>query len=164
MSWDYIILLLGLVGFAWLYALFLRRKTPEQEPEFTIVVDGSNVMHWGGDASADVLKRVLESLKHKGHTPVLFFDASVGYRLGDRYFDEVTLANLLGMSANHICVVDKGVVADQSILMFASDHDLRIVTNDRFRDWREQFPIAAKKGQLLRGSWQEGTVIWRGKP
>lgn len=131
-------------------------------PPNAILVDGSNVMHWGGDASAEVLKRVLKSLENKGHAPIVFFDASAGYRLGDRYYNEAKLAALLGRSANHICVVDKGVVADQAILMFASDYGLRVVTNDKYRDWRVQFPHAAKKGNLIGGEWRDGAVVWRG--
>jgi len=160
MSWEYLILLLALLAF---FGLRSRGQTSLQKPDFTIVVDGSNVMHWAGDPSAVVLKRVLQSLENMGHKPVVFFDASVGYRLGDRYHNEAMLAEMLEMSSAHICVVDKGVVADEAILMFASDHNLRIVTNDQFRDWRVQFPIAARKGQLLRGTWREGAVVWRGK-
>lgn len=163
MSWDYLILAFGLLGFAVLYGRFLLREPPQTAPVFTVVVDGSNVMHWGGDASAETLSAVLKSLESKGHTPVVFFDASVGYRLGDRYFNEAKLALLIGIPAEQICVVDKGVVADEAILLFATDRNLRIVTNDQFRDWRVQFPHAAKKGQLVRGTWRDGAVVWRGK-
>lgn len=136
--------------------------TPEL-PENPIVVDGSNVMHWGGEASAVVLARVLRSLERAGYAPIVFFDASAGYRLGDRYFGEEHFSQLLEIPATHICVVDKGVVADQAILCFAADHDLRVVTNDRYRDWRVSYPHAARKGVLLGGSLREGTVVWRGK-
>ncbi|MDP5361362.1 MAG: hypothetical protein NWP79_04330 [Paracoccaceae bacterium] len=119
-------------------------------------------MHWGGDPSADVLARVLRSIETKGHTPIVFFDASVGYKLGDRYYNETKLESLTGIPAKYICVVDKGVVADEGILAFASDHGLRIVTNDQFRDWRVQFPHAAKKGTLVGGQWRDGAVKWRG--
>ena len=93
----------------------------------------------------------------------MFFDASVGYVLDDYYYDEAKLAPLLGIPQEHICVVSRGVVADISILSMATDHGLRVVTNDRFRDWRVQFLHAAKKGVLLGGTWREGTVVWRGK-
>lgn len=163
MYWDLILLAFGLLGFAVLYWLFLRRKTLSGAPKFTMVVDGSNVMYWGGDPSAKVLARVIKSLENKGHTPAVFFDASAGYKLGDRYFNEAKMADLIGIPANQICVVNKGVVADEAILTFATDHDLRIVTNDQFRDWRVRFPHAAKKGQLLSGAWRDGGVVWRGK-
>ncbi len=132
-------------------------------PKNAIIVDGSNVMHWGPEPSAKILSQVLRSLARAGYTPIVFFDASVGYVLDDHYYDEAKLAPLLGISQEHIYVVNKGVVADERILSEATNHGLRVVSNDRFRDWRVQFPHAAKKGVLLGGTWREGTVVWRGK-
>lgn len=131
-------------------------------PQNAIIVDGSNVLHWGPEPSAKILAQVLRSLTRAGYTPIVFFDASVGYVLDDHYYDEAKLAPLLDIPQEHICVVSKGVVADVSILSMASDHHLRVVSKDKFRDWRVQFPYAAKKGVLLSGTWREGTVIWRG--
>lgn len=142
---------------------FRAKPTSRALPENAIVVDGSNVMHWGGEPSAKVLSRVLRNLEDKGYTPIVFFDASAGYRLADSYHNEAKLAALIGIPARHICVVDKGVVADQSILSFATDYNLRVVTNDQFRDWRVRFPIAGQKGTLLRGKWRDGSVVWRGQ-
>jgi len=140
-----------------------KSEVDDGPPPNAIVVDGSNVMHWGGDPSAKVLRQVLSSLERHGYTPVVFFDANAGYKLGDHYFDPLKLAKVTGIKKEHICVVDKGVIADEMILSFARDHGLRIVTNDQFRDWRVQFPIAAKKGQLIKGTFREGAVVWRGK-
>jgi hypothetical protein len=178
MSSDFLILAPALLVFIFL-VLFKKRNpksasrgTPQADllpveesgpPENAIVVDGSNVMHWGGEPSAQGLSLVLRSLEKAGYAPIVFFDASVGYKLGDRYFDELRMAQLTGIAKEHICIVHKGVVADEMILSFARDHGLRIVTNDQFRDWRVQFPIAAKKGQLLKGTLRDGTVVWRGK-
>ena len=141
-----------------------RRGTiaPPGPPENAIVVDGSNVMHWGSAPSALALSRVLRSLEERGYVPIVFFDANAGYVLGDRYHDEAMLGALIDTPQHHICVVSKGVIADVAILSFATDHNLRVVTNDQYRDWRVQFPIAARKGQLLRGDWREGSVIWKG--
>lgn len=138
------------------------RPTEAGLPPNAILVDGSNVLHWGGEPSSLVLQRVVRALQEKGYAPIVFFDANVGYLLGDRYFDEAKMAEIVGVPQEHVCVVGKGVVADESILMFASDYGLRVVTNDRYRDWRVRFPLAAKKGALVGGLWQEGSVIWRG--
>ena len=147
--------------------LWLRRRKsvaqkPEGPPENAIVVDGSNVMHWGENPSSKVLSRVLRDLEQKGFTPIVFFDANVGYKLDDHYYDESRVAWLIGVPSWHVCVVSKGVIADESILAFATDHHLRVVTNDKFRDWRVQFPHADKKGTLVGGTWREGSVVWRG--
>ncbi|WP_296431958.1 hypothetical protein [Yoonia sp.] len=162
---DLLLLLPALLGFFIL--LLLRRGKPvapkqEGPPANAIVVDGSNVMHWAEDPSAKVLSRVLRALEQKGYTPIVFFDANVGYKLDDHYYDESKIAWLIGVPAWHVCVVSRGVVADEAILAFASDHHLRVVTNDKFRDWRVQFPHADKKGILVGGTWREGSVVWRG--
>lgn len=120
-------------------------------------------MHWGPDPSALVLSRVLRGLEEKGYTPIVYFDANVGYVLDDHYYNEANLAGLIGVPVRHICVVDKGVVADEAILTFASAYRLRVVSNDKFRDWRVQFPHADKKGTLVGGTWRVGSVVWRGQ-
>jgi hypothetical protein len=143
-----------------------RRDVPpisDFPPKNAIVVDGSNVMHWGGDPSLKVLARVLRSVEEKGSSPIVFFDANVGYKIGQRYYDAEALAPLIGVRFDHICVVDKGGVADEPILMFANDHMLKIVTNDRFRDWSDRFPSIRKKGMLVRGTFKNGNVSWHPK-
>ncbi len=166
---DLLLLAPALLGFVILLWARLLRTPPvplapqDKLPPNAILVDGSNVMHWGPEPSAKILAQVLRSLTRAGYTPIVFFDASVGYVLDDHYYNEAKLAPLLDIPQEHICVVDKGVVADVSILSMASDHHLRVVSNDRYRDWRVKFPHAAKKGVLLSGTWREGTVVWRGK-
>ena len=162
---DLLLLLPAVIG---LIVLLVRGRSlpapvaaPPDVPRHAIVVDGSNVMHWSGAPSAAVLARVLRALEGKGYVPVVFFDASAGYRLEDRYMNERQLAEVIGVPQAHVCVVDKGVIADQSILAFAEDHGLRVVSNDQFRDWRVQFPHLDRKGAVLRGSYQDGAVRWR---
>lgn len=134
-------------------------RTPEEgPPSNAIVVDGSNVMYWGGEPSALILSQVLRAIENKGYAPIVFYDANVGYVLGDRYYDELKMASVTGVAKENICVVDKGVVADQAILAFSKDHKLRIVSNDRYRDWRGQFPHVKRKGRLVRGTCKSGAV------
>lgn len=163
---DLLLLAPAAVVFIILLTLSRRGKVPDVDdvgddtPADTIVVDGSNVMHWGGDPSLKVLSQVLRSLEIAGYAPIVFFDANVGYKVGERYYTEETLAPLIGVRFDHIIVVDKGVSADEMILNCATDLGTRIVTNDRFRDWRVTFPHAAKKGTLVRGRWKGGNVKW----
>lgn len=157
-----LILLPALIGFV---VLLARHRKPTRPAaviaRHAIVVDGSNVMHWGGAPSAKVLARVLGALQTKGYTPIVFFDASVGYRLADRYLDAGDLAGLIGLPAAQIHVVDKGVIADSAILEFSALHGLRIVSNDQYRDRRVQFPHLHRKGAVLRGRFQDGAVVWQ---
>ena len=134
-------------------------KAPDGLPRNAIVVDGSNVMFWGGDPSQKVLARVLAALRAEGYAPIAFFDASVGYQLGDRFMNEAAMAEITGLPNRQILVVNKGVVADEVLLDFATTHGLRVVSNDQFRDWAVQFPMVKAKGRLVKGQWKDGSVM-----
>ena len=158
------------IGIMMVLAVLFRPKprvqvapAPDKPPENAILVDGSNVMHWGGDPSQMVLTRVVHDLRERGFTPIVVFDASVGYRLSDRYIHGPQMAQLIGLPLKHVHVVQKGVIADEVLLELARIHGLRVVSQDRFRDWRGQFPAIAKKGAIVRGVWKEGSVVWSGK-
>lgn len=141
-----------------------RRAAPARAdglPPNAIVVDGSNILHWGGDPSLKTLKRVLAAVKAHGYAPIVFFDANVGYKVSNRYLNAGDLAPRIGIGAGRIFVVDRGVVADEMILTYARDHQLRVVSNDRFRDWRGQFPMIAKKRMLVGGDWKSGNPVLR---
>ncbi|WP_232204217.1 NYN domain-containing protein [Roseobacter sp. CCS2] len=166
---DLLLLAPAFAAFVILVLLRRRRRPPARPldvaklPPNSIVVDGSNVLYWGDEPSSDMVLRVLRNLEEKGYTPIVFFDANVGYVLDDHYYNEAKIAWLIGVPAHHVCVVSKGVVADESILAFATDHNLRVVTNDKYRDWRLRFPHADKRGVLIGGAWRDGAVKWRGK-
>lgn len=145
-----------------------RRRTGRSRPKAVskgkpIVVDGSNVMHWGGDASDKVLRGVLNTLKTRGFYPYVIFDANVGYVLADQYLDAAAMSQKCGVPKTRIEVVDKGVVADGVILKYAKRHGVKVVSNDRYRDWSVQYPLVKQKGRMMRGAWKGGAVVW-GKP
>ncbi len=151
-----------------LYTLWLLRRVffkppvPGLDPARYIVVDGSNVMYWGGEPSVLVLGRVLQALVDKGLTPIIYFDANVGYKLWGRYANSYAISKKLQIAPRQVFVVEKGVVADGVLLKTAVDNGLRVVSNDRFLDWRVRYPKAGEKGFLVKGRWQQGGVILRG--
>ncbi len=128
-------------------------------PVPTVVVDGSNVMHWNGDPSALVLGRVIKALIDKGERPHVYFDANAGYKLADRFMNAAELAEMLSLPAAHVTVVDRGEPADPVLLEHAVRIGARVVTNDRFLDWKLQFPAIGNRGFLVKGRWQEGAPI-----
>ena len=128
-----------------------------------VVVDGSNVMHWGGDPSLKVLKAVLRDLNGRGVTPMVFFDANAGYVLQDRYINEIEFARLLGLPSTAIDVVDSGTPADEVLLAYAAKQRLPVISNDRYREWRVRFPHISKRGALIGGSYRNGAVRWKGR-
>lgn len=140
----------------------LRPHVPEFDPQKNIVVDGSNVMHWGGEPSAQILNNVLVALGEKGLNPMIFFDANVGYKLWDRHANARHIAPKIGVKADRIVVAPSGTTADELLLEFAVRNSLRVVTNDRFLDWRVQFPKTGETGFLVKGLWKEGSVVLRG--
>lgn len=126
-----------------------------------ILVDGSNVMHWGGDPSMMVLTQVLDDLQKRGFTPYVYFDANVGFKLFNQYARGSFMADQLKLEPWQVVVVKGGVTADEQLLKKASQDGLRVVTNDRFRDWKVKFPAIGTKGFLVKGKWQQGTVLWQ---
>lgn len=124
-----------------------------------IVVDGSNVMHWGTDApSLGILTRVLAELVKAEFVPVVFFDANVGYKVAGRHMDAAELALALGVSHRQVRVSPSGTPADPLLLDYATRNGLRVVSNDRFRDWTVTFRKLGTKGFLIRGRYAEGHV------
>ncbi|MBS1304318.1 hypothetical protein [Loktanella sp. SALINAS62] len=158
--------LFGLFLMVLLAVLLVRRArrvgTTAAGPQASVIVDGSNVMHWGGgDPSLIVLTRVLQSLRDdKGHIPAVVFDANVGYKLFNRFHGHAAMASAIDMPQHLVLVVDRGVIADEAILDVAARHNLPVVSNDRFRDWSVQYPWVRKKGRVLRGTWKDGSVRW----
>jgi hypothetical protein len=87
------------------------------------------------------------------------FDANAGYKLSGRYMDDRPLAFVLGLPTDRVLVVPRGEPADPVILKAARELGASVLSNDRFRDWAEQFPEVAQPGHLLRGGYHGG-VLW----
>ena len=128
-----------------------------------IVVDGSNVMHWqDGVVALTPLTEVIGQLKELGYVPGVVFDANAGWKLQGRYLHDSDLARLLGLETRQVLVVPKGTQADTYLLETAQEFGVRIVTNDRFRDWAEAHPQVLEPGFLIRGGMREGRAWLKG--
>ncbi|MCW9043240.1 MAG: hypothetical protein OQK05_07840 [Pseudopelagicola sp.] len=130
-----------------------RKKA--KKPTRPIMVDGSNVMHWkDGAPDLEIVKQLVTALKKAGYQPGVIFDANAGYKLFDRYLDDAPLARELGLPEKQVLVSPKGQPADVFLLNAARDMGAPIVTNDRFRDWLDDFPEFAKPGRLIQGGYR----------
>ena len=146
------ILVLMVFGIAlallWLRRRVRKRSAPSTLRKNRIIVDGSNVMYWGGEPEVRVIRRVLASLSKAGFDPIVYFDANVGYKLEGRYLGYREMAQRLQLPAKRVIVVPKGETADEHLLRHATKRNYRIVSNDRYRDWVVAFPILKTKGRL----------------
>ncbi len=132
------------------------RRSKRRNP---VIVDGSNVMHWkDGTPQADCLIAVIEKLKAMGYTPGVVFDANAGYRLAGEYRHDRELAESIGLDEDQVMVVNSGTPADPMILRMARELKAPIVSNDRFRDWIEDWPEVAEPSNFIRGNWQGDSV------
>lgn len=161
------VLLAGLSGVAALLLLLRPARRPRRRakpvsraPGRSIVIDGSNIMHWNGDAPRlDTLQEVVRRLADQGYQPGVVFDANAGYKLTGRYMDDRPLARALGLPADRVLVVPRGEPADPVILRVARDLGASVLSNDRFRDWQAEFPEVAQPGHVRRGGYRAG-VLW----
>lgn len=161
-GWSDLLLVAGPSALASLYLLLraMGGRTRPAKDAGQVILDGSNVMHWrGGKPEIATLREVLDHAQAKGFTPGVVFDANAGYLLFERYVDDRAFAKALGLKADRVLVVPKGEPADPTILAAARDLGARIISNDRFRDWRTEFPELAMPGYLIRGGYRDG-ALW----
>lgn len=148
--------------------LWWRRRIPQRPAPSAakgryVIVDGSNVLHWNaGTPQLETVVAVLAELARRGLTAGVMFDATVGYRIGDRYQDDAELAHRLGLPVDRVLVMPKGSPADRTILEAARRFGAQVVTNDRYRDWETDFPEVAAPGLLVRGGVRNGKVWLKG--
>lgn len=158
----------GIVFTAWLAAMALRRtetqairapsgKKQVQKPSQDlpgVVIDGTNVMYWDGEADLRTLRVVVDKLRAKQLTPFVFLDASSRHHLRDKSLDQSGFARALGLERKQVTVCPAQTEADAFILKFAKDNSMPVVSNDRFGDRAAQ----VKGVKLIKG------VIAGGKP
>jgi len=135
------------------------REAARAEGRRWVVVDGSNVLYWQDESpSLGSVSAVLDEVQRAGLTPVVWFDANVGYKVGDSYLNPAELARRLGISRKQVRVAPKGSPADPLLLQEAAKLGTGVVTNDRYRDWVGDFPDVAQPGVLVHGRVEGGAV------
>ena len=154
---PYLAIAFGLMAL-WVAAGMVRRGLSRlafwafAKPKPVIVVDGSNVMHWQNDVpSVKTLALVLSDLTARGFAPHVFFDANVGYKLFNRAIDSRDLAWQLDLRPSQITLAPSRTPADPLLIAHAIKVGVRVVSNDRFMDWRGEFPQLRGKGFLVPG-------------
>lgn len=124
-----------------------------------IVLDGSNIMYWVDDTPMlETVASVSRWLEGRGLTPVVWFDANVGYKVSDKYYGRRELSRALALPRQHIHIAPKGSPADPLLLKDAVRKRARVVSNDRFRDWEGKFPKVKEEGFLVRPRTGQGEM------
>lgn len=115
----------------------------------SVLLDGSNALFWrGGQVDADVPEIVVRALLSRRFAPEVYFDHSIWRHLGQGHLDHLaTLAT--------VCVVPRGTQADELLLDASAQGRIQIVSNDRFRTWRDLHP-------KLRNDWLVTGSIGKG--
>ena len=133
-----------------------KQKVKKNPPE--IVIDGTNVMYWDGEADLNSLRSVVDLLRRKDLSPFVFLDASSRHHLGDKSLDKKSFAKALGLAQSHVMVCPAQTEADAFILKFAKENSLPVISNDRFGDRAGQ----AKGLKLIKGGIAGGKPILHG--
>ena len=140
-----------------------RRKTGGGTPPDDrrwVVIDGSNVMFWQDETpSLSTVSAVVGEVQKAGLTPLVWFDANAGYKVGDRYMNPRDLSRAIGISRKQVRVAPKGSPADPLLLEDAAKLGTGVVSNDRYRDWAEAYPSVMQPGVLVRGRVQGGAAM-----
>ena len=159
--WGDLVLLAGPSAIA--SAILVRREArvwlagqSRRSARGAVVIDGSNVMYWwGGTPSIAPVQDVVRTLTQLGFKTGVVFDANAGYLLTNAFKDDAALAAMLKLPVDQVMVVPSGSPADPYILTAAREMGAVVVTNDRYRDWAEDFPEVLGHGHLIKGGYRQ---------
>jgi hypothetical protein len=101
-----------------------------------VIVDASNVAHFGkkdGKPTLDNLFKSVQALEKLGYQPVLIADASLRHEIDDKEAFKKLIDD------NKVQQVPAGTTADHYILKLAEENDAKILSNDAFREYYDEF-------------------------
>jgi hypothetical protein len=110
-------------------------QRPEGDQRRVAIVDGSNVAHsTERSVRLDNIRKICGKLEEEGFDPVVVVDAPLRHQIDDDHAYEGMVQN------GKIHQAPAGTDADYFILSFARKLDAHVVSNDRFKEYREGFP------------------------
>jgi hypothetical protein len=116
-------------------------------------------MYWDRETpSLGTVREVLRAVEAEGFVPLVWFDANVGHVVAGRYLGPEKMAKQLGLQQGQVLVAPKGTPADPLLLEEAARLGVRVVTNDRFRDWANDHPIVQDPERFVRGGVRDGVA------
>ena len=134
-----------------------------------IVVDGSNVARFTGEAKKENIELMINDLKRRGFKPVVIVDASLVHWI---FNDVVGKQERYGMwnrwveewrnEGVKIIQAPKGSKADDHILQYANEKNLKIVSNDAFdkSGESEKYPWTKDRKRFYSFTIIGDTITW----
>jgi len=123
-----------------------------------VIVDASNVAHFGKvkdiKPSLDNILKAINALKELGYDTVVVADASLRHEIDEKEdFNQF-------LEDDEIQQVPPGTTADHFILKMAEEEDAKILSNDVFREYYDEFqdinsrriPYSIKNGEISIGT------------
>jgi hypothetical protein len=111
------------------------------------VIDGANVAlqerTHEGKARMESLMKMRSTLEERGYRPIIIVDASLRHDIDDRrQFEHMEDDGVIYQSP-------AGTQADYFVLRTAEEQNAIVVSNDRFKDYRDQFPWLREPGRRV---------------
>ncbi|MGB9980616.1 NYN domain-containing protein [Methanobacterium sp.] len=123
-----------------------------------VIIDASNVAHFGkgkdGQPTLDNILNSIEALKGLGYEPFAIADAPLRHEIDNKEeFNKL-------LEEEKIQQVPSGTTADHFILKIAYEEDAKILSNDMFREYNDEFkdiasrriPYDIKEGKIAIGT------------
>ena len=108
------------------------------EDRGVVVIDGANVAYEersaGGKPKLSNLLNVRNELEGRGFEAVIIVDASLNYDIDDQKQLETLI------QSQQVRQVPAGTDADYFIIQLADQFNARVVTNDRYKDYLDDYP------------------------
>lgn len=132
-----------------------------------IFIDGSNLIYWSKTQNIDIrpLAELCNYLRVANISFLVYFDANIKYVLetaGKPMFpkqrDTNDLQALFDLFIHEIEVVPGGTQADNFILQRAAIENGLVISNDRYRDFDEEYPWIKNPNRVHRGGVSGGNL------
>jgi hypothetical protein len=128
-------------------------------PAAYYIIDGFNVFHWQRpEPSTAVLLTLIIELCRRRRLFVSVFDANTRFKLGEQ--DRSVYEILLKTHPNFFHETTGGIRADEVILYHANHCNALIISNDRYRDYQEQYEwLTLDSKRLIKGDVIAGNLM-----
>jgi len=128
------------------------------------LLDGTNILHWDEQRRGvcfDALNMITQRFDWDGTPYEAYFDASTPYHFAKGSPQLAVYEEMLKTRPEHFQQVPAGTRADDFLLMLANRNpDAVILSQDRFRQYEEQYPWVKDSRRVAAGMFLHGMVFF----